>query len=103
MNKLTLITFKGFKSYAKIIDKSSKQPIAYATVRLFDALKSQLLATKVTTNDGKFNFLISPGKFYFTVSAFGYKIKISDVITLDKTSQIAGITIEMEKENLVGY
>ncbi len=97
------ITFKGFKSYAKIIDKSSKQPIAYATVRLFDALKSQLLATKVTTNDGKFNFLISPGKFYFTVSAFGYKTKISDVITLDKTSQIAGITIEMEKENLAGY
>jgi len=91
------IAFKGFKGYAKIIDKSNKQPIGFATVRLFDANKSRLVATKVTTNDGKFNFLVSAGKFYFTVSAFGYKTKISDIFVVDKNHGIAGIEVELEK------
>lgn len=62
-----------FKSFGWILDKSTDKPVPLSVVRLFEKNKNWLLATRVTDQDGRFNFLIGPGDYYVTAAKEGYK------------------------------
>lgn len=62
-----------FKSFGWVLDRAGEQPLSLSVVRLFDAKKNWLLGTRVTGEDGRFNFLIGPGDYYVTAVKDGYK------------------------------
>lgn len=62
-----------FKSFGWVLDRVGDKPLPLAVVRLFDAKKNWLLGTRVTGEDGRFNFLIGPGDYYVTAVKESYK------------------------------
>ena len=72
------------KPLGTIIDENTNAPLALAVIRIFDQEKNWLLATKVADNQGRFNFLLSPGKYYVTCSRAGYLPYKSESILLRK-------------------
>ncbi|MDO8581983.1 MAG: hypothetical protein Q7S16_03845, partial [bacterium] len=53
--------------WGMIYDAITKEPIGLAIVRLFDATAKQLLATQVTDKEGRFEFLVKPGRYFLEV------------------------------------
>lgn len=64
--------FKRRKSWGKVYDTESKQPIPLAAVRIFDADEKRILETQLTDNLGRFGFLVKPGKYYIEVVKTDY-------------------------------
>ncbi len=60
------------KPFGKVLDANTLQPLSLAIIRIFDLEKQLLLATKATDEEGRFNFLIAPGKYYLTCIKAGY-------------------------------
>lgn len=69
----TILHENFFKSFGWILDKNTNQPLSLSVVRIFDTNKNWLLGTRVTDENGRFNFLIGPGDYYLTASKEGYK------------------------------
>lgn len=60
------------QSFGSITDASTGQPLPLAVLRIFDAKKNWLLATKVSDSRGRFDFLLSLGNYYITSAKTGY-------------------------------
>ena len=84
------------KPFGTVIDVSSKDLLPLSVVRIFDDEKSWLLETKVTDQDGRFYFLLVPGKYYLTSDKNGYLPFHSDSIVLSK-SGVADFDIKMKR------
>ena len=72
------------KPFGRIIDEMTNEPLSLAVVRIFEENKNWLLATKVTDEQGRFNFLLAPGQYYLTCSKAGYATFRSDTILVKK-------------------
>ncbi len=72
------------KPFGKVIDETTNDPLPLTIVRIFEENKNWLLATKVTDELGRFNFLLAPGQYYLTFSRAGYQPFHSDAIFLKK-------------------
>lgn len=55
---------KKKKPWGTVYDAENNQPIPLAQVRIFDFDKQKLLATDTTDRDGRFAFILGPGKYY---------------------------------------
>jgi len=55
---------KKKKPWGTVYDSENNQPIPLAQVRIFDFDKQKLLATDTTDRDGRFSFILGPGKYY---------------------------------------
>ena len=73
------------KPLGKVIDETTGEVLPLTVVRIFEEEKNWLLATKVTDEEGHFNFLLAPGKYYLTCSRAGYATFRSDSIVISKT------------------
>ena len=73
------------KPFGKIVDETTGESLPLTVVRVFEEEKNWLLATKVTDEEGHFNFLLAPGKYYLTCSRAGYVTFRSDLINIAKT------------------
>lgn len=75
------------KPWGNVYDSFSNKPVDLAVVRVFNAVNDRLVATKVTDENGRFNFLLAKGKYYVTVtkSGFSFPPKISKL----KASQLS--------------
>ncbi|NRF37719.1 outer membrane beta-barrel family protein [Pedobacter foliorum] len=63
----------GSSLVGKVVDSETKQPLALATVTIFDLKKdSGLVATESTTPDGNFLFKLKPGLYLAKISLVGY-------------------------------
>ncbi|MDO8467138.1 MAG: carboxypeptidase-like regulatory domain-containing protein [bacterium] len=56
------------RSYGRILDRGTGDPIALAVVRLFNVQENWLMGTHVSDQLGRFNFLLDPGSYYVTVA-----------------------------------
>jgi uncharacterized membrane protein len=56
------------KSYGVTTDAHSRKALENTVVRLFDIKYNKLLATQVTNQSGKYNFLVGPNIYYLTAS-----------------------------------
>mgnify|MGYP001565548813 CR=1 FL=1 len=81
------------KPYGTISDSAGK-PLALVVVRVFDDKKNILLSTRVTDVAGRFNFLLSPGKYYLTCFKSGFSPLKSDVFSLSRAG-IATLNIKL--------
>jgi hypothetical protein len=72
------------KPFGNVINETSSDPLPLTVVRVFDEEKNWLLATKVTDEQGRFNFLLAPGKYYLTCNRDGFLPYRSETLTLEK-------------------
>ena len=75
------------KPWGNVYDSLTGQPVDLAIVRVFNETNDRLVATKVTDENGRFNFLLNKGKYYVKVvkSGFSFPPKISKL----KAEQLA--------------
>lgn len=85
------------KPFGKVLDASTQTPLALAIVRVFNEEKNLLLATKAADDEGRFNFLLAPGKYYLTCLKSGYAPFRSGSIELTKAG-ITTLDIKLEKQ-----
>ena len=60
------------KPWGIVFDSLTGKPIDFAIVRAFEAETGQLVQTKVTDENGRFNLLLSRGNYYVKVSKPGF-------------------------------
>jgi 5-hydroxyisourate hydrolase-like protein (transthyretin family) len=60
------------KPWGIVYDSITGKPVDLAVVRVFNESNDKLVATKVTDQNGRFNFLLARGKYYVTVTKAGY-------------------------------
>jgi outer membrane receptor protein involved in Fe transport len=64
----------------KVLDKSNKQALEYATVMVYNQADSSFVAGSISGVSGEFDIKLKPGKYYVTVQFLAYgSITINDV------------------------
>ncbi|NUM25696.1 MAG: carboxypeptidase regulatory-like domain-containing protein [Candidatus Buchananbacteria bacterium] len=56
------------RKWGVVYNSLTKQPVDLAIVRLYRKDNGQLVRSQVTDKDGRYSFLIDPGKYYMTVT-----------------------------------
>lgn len=80
----------------KVIDNETKQPLALATVAIFDLKKdSSMITTGSTTPDGNFSFNLQPGLYLAKISLVGY------IKSTSKPFEISTVTTEKDSLLLI--
>jgi outer membrane receptor protein involved in Fe transport len=90
-----ILLFSGFQIFAnevknpsdadtgikgKILDKSNKQALEYATVMVYNQADSSFVAGSISGLNGEFDIKLKPGNYYVTVQFLAYgSITINDV------------------------
>lgn len=76
------------KPWGIVYDSLTNKPIELVIVRVFNLKNDRLIATKVTDQNGRFNFLLANGRYYITVTKTGYnfppyisKLKMHELAT----------------------
>lgn len=59
-------------SWGIVFDSLSGKPIRGVIVRVFEKKYNKILQTKVTDNEGRFDFLVKPGEYYMTAIKENY-------------------------------
>ncbi|MEL6485328.1 MAG: carboxypeptidase-like regulatory domain-containing protein, partial [Bacteroidota bacterium] len=65
------ITYTG-----KVVDKTSGQPVAYATVMIADELTKKAISGSTTLEDGTFSLETSATNYYLEISFIGFEKKV---------------------------
>jgi hypothetical protein len=92
---LMLITerFKR-RSFGVVYDEKTREPLALAIVRLFDA-KNRLLVTRVTGEDGRFNLFVGPGNYVLKITRENYA-DTTKSISVSKEFPFAAMDVPMK-------
>lgn len=93
-------TFHLLRPFGTAKEKNTGMPISLAVVRIFDAKKNCLLATKATNDQGRFNFLLTQGNYYLTCAKSGFIPYRSPEISLKKAGTVS-IDIELENQTSI--
>lgn len=74
-------TESGIKG--KVIDKSSKKALEYATVMVYNQADSSFVSGSITGNEGQFDIKLKPGTYYILVQFLAYgTITLNDVVVI---------------------
>jgi len=100
---LLLLFRRKRKKWGVVYNSLSKQPVDLAIVRLYRRENNRLMQSRVTDKLGRYNFLVSAGRYYLTVTkpefvfptVFLFNVK-EDVKYLDLYH---GETIEVKEDN----
>ncbi|MFH1099227.1 MAG: Calx-beta domain-containing protein [Candidatus Uhrbacteria bacterium] len=84
------------KSFGLVRDARTRQPIARAIVRIFDAQFHKLLEAQVTGRSGQYGFLVGRGRFELTIEHPAYAPLRTDII--DRTASGGAITEDLRIE-----
>lgn len=74
------------KIKGSILDQSSTEPLAFATVGVFTE-KDSLVGGGITDENGKFTIDLPFGKFYALIEFMGFEARKTNVFTLSKENQ----------------
>lgn len=86
------------KSFGSVTDKVTRTALPLAVVRIFDADRNWLLATKATDDAGRFKFLVTAGNYYLTCAKPSYRAYQSTPSKISKAAAITwDITLEPER------
>lgn len=85
------------KPFGSVINPITNKPLSLAIIRIFNSQNNTLLATKVTDEKGRFNFLVHAGTYYITASKTGFKSYHSEELII-KRSDLLAKTINLTPE-----
>jgi len=91
-------------SWGIVFNSKTKKPIEGSIVRIFDEQSSKLLDSRVSDAEGRFEFLVKPGKYYIRIinnnyrfpskRSKGYKGEIIDIG--EKNKELINVKIPMD-------
>ncbi|MFA6537370.1 MAG: fibronectin type III domain-containing protein [Patescibacteria group bacterium] len=58
---------KNKRGWGLVYDSVTKKPLGLAVVRIYNAGTKQLVKTAVTDKDGRYSFIVNPGKYFLSV------------------------------------
>lgn len=96
-----LFTFKpGQPAYGVIRDAETGELARNAVVRIFNAKNNKVLETQVTSERGRYAFVVGPGAYYVTIQKPGYKTTRVNFpkIAQDATSLVKDVRLKYAKE-----
>ncbi len=70
------------KGWGIVYDEINKKPISNVVARLFDSKFNKLVATEVTSADGKYYFVAGENQYYISYDHEGYQPQKTDIIDL---------------------
>ncbi|MCX6779884.1 MAG: hypothetical protein NT034_01750, partial [Candidatus Magasanikbacteria bacterium] len=70
------------KGWGIVYDENNKKPLSNVVARLFDSKFNKLVATEVTSADGKYYFVAGENQYYISYDHEGYQPQKTDVIDL---------------------
>ncbi|MFS4483005.1 TonB-dependent receptor domain-containing protein [Hyunsoonleella sp. 2307UL5-6] len=104
-----LLSAQNIEIKGKVIEEVSKQPLAYATVTLFDTTTKATLTGVITTDDGSFKIETDATQFYLQISFMGFvtktitqfdikraKVDLGTIILKEDAAQLATVLVEAE-------
>lgn len=92
-----LFTFKpGQPSYGVIRDAETGEFVRNAVARVFNAKNNKVLETQITSERGRYAFVVHPGAYYATIQKPGYKtVRINfPKIAQDATSLVKDVRLK---------
>lgn len=107
---------KKRKKFGVVYDSMTKKPIDLAILRLYRSEDNKLIQTKVSDKQGRYAFIVNPGKYYIKVFKKEYKFPTiilkeqkedtlyidlyhgEDIEATEKTTIIPNIPLDPEKE-----
>ncbi|OGL79509.1 hypothetical protein A3E39_00105 [Candidatus Uhrbacteria bacterium RIFCSPHIGHO2_12_FULL_60_25] len=96
-----LFTFKpGQPAFGTIRDAETGELARNAVVRIFNAKANKLLETQITSERGRFAFVVHPGAYYVTIQKPGYKTTRINFpkIAQDAMSLVKDVRLKYAKE-----
>ncbi len=93
-----LVTRKFGKSLGSVIDKENGEPIEMAIVRIYNAETGTIAVTRITNIRGKFNALLSPGKYYLVIVKPGYETFKSKEVPVSRYKGYIKFSAELKKK-----
>lgn len=71
---IRIINFRpGKPQFGTVSDTTTKEPVEQVVIRLYDASFNKILNTQITSNKGRYAFLVNKGSYYMTLQKEGYK------------------------------
>lgn len=70
------------KGWGIVYDENNKKPLSNVVARLFDSKFNKLVATEVTSADGKYYFVAGENQYYISYDRDGYQPQKTEVIDL---------------------
>jgi len=79
-----------------VYDKSSKEPLKNAVIRIFDQKFNKLLETQVTDVKGRYAFLVGKNIYFISSNKEGYASAL--IKPLDLTQKFVAVDVGMVKK-----
>jgi outer membrane receptor protein involved in Fe transport len=104
--------FPKIKITGKIIEKTSKQPLEYATITLTSDSSKKYIAGGITNSKGEFNIDIIPGTYDIKIEFISFKplvlkeqkllakTNLGQIILEENTSQLNEVVVRAEKTSV---
>jgi hypothetical protein len=87
------------KNWGVVYDETSKNPLKKVVARLFNAQFNKLVATELTDQKGRYNFLVGNGEYYVTYDKPEYLPSKTEVIDTSKEEEkILAKSISLKKK-----
>ncbi|MBU2914273.1 outer membrane beta-barrel family protein [Reichenbachiella agariperforans] len=84
----------------KIIDASSKEPLAYATASIHDKTTNELVDGQITQESGTFQLQVKPGSYYLEVKFISYETKNINFIVSNSDINLGDIMLTVDSQEL---
>lgn len=94
---ISAIALKRSSPWGETIDRSSKEPIDLALVRILDDKGDRVLRTSVTDAMGKYTALLQRSKYQVRASKYGYKLHNPIKVNIKETKGVLSETLLMDK------
>lgn len=108
-SQLQIVSAQNVQIIGKVLEETSKQPIAYATVALFDSTTGNTIKGVITADDGSFKIDTEIKQFYLQISFMGFvsktikeinperrKINLGTIILKENTQQLEEVLVQAE-------
>jgi len=93
-----IFTKKFGKSLGSVTDKETGEPIEMAIVRIYNVESGAISNTRITNIRGKFNALLSPGKYYLVIVKPGYETFKSKEVPVSRYKGYIKFSAELKKK-----
>ena len=96
-----LIILKGIilrrmqRSWGVVTDHLTGSPIQYAVVRIYNVATGTVTGTRVTSSQGQFTALVSPGQYYTVVAKAGYHTFQSKPVEIRKKHGLIKMAVQL--------
>ncbi len=89
------------KGWGIVYDDGNKKPLSNVVARLFDSRFNKLVATEVTSADGKYYFVAGENQYYISYDRNGYEPKKTEIIDLKgKEIETVAEDIGLDKKSI---